>query len=69
MLCEKCHEREAIVHVTEIVAGSDEMKKHNFCEPCYGESDVSKIVKNRKAAGWTSYDRTQRILPDDETNR
>ena len=46
MLCEKCQKREAVVHVTEVVADSpDEMKKHNLCEPCFAESDLSKLMR------------------------
>ena len=70
MLCEKCQKREAVVHVTEVVAGApDEMKKHNFCEPCFAESQLSKVLKTRKTAGWTSYNPTQPIPPDDESSR
>jgi protein-arginine kinase activator protein McsA len=52
MLCEKCQTREASVHVTEIVAESKEMKKHNFCEACFKESHLSKIMKDSGATGW-----------------
>ncbi len=68
MLCERCQKREAVVHVTEVVAGSGEMKKQNLCEPCYSESDIAKTL-NAKTAGWTSYHPPQTILPDDESNR
>jgi protein-arginine kinase activator protein McsA len=52
MLCEKCQTKEASVHVTEIVAESGEMKKRNFCEICFQESHLSKMIKESGAKGW-----------------
>jgi protein-arginine kinase activator protein McsA len=69
MLCEKCHKTKATVHVTEVVAGApSEMKKRNLCKACFSESQLAKKVKG-KTAGWTSYDSTRTILPDDEPER
>jgi protein-arginine kinase activator protein McsA len=67
MLCETCQKREAVVHVTEVVAG--EMKRHNLCETCFAESDLSKVIKSGKTAGWTSYNPPLPIPPDDESSR
>jgi len=53
MLCERCHEREAIVHVTKVIAPSGEMAKHNFCESCDREIDTDQPVEHD---GWTNYD-------------
>ena len=36
MLCERCHEREATVHLTKIMG--PEMTKRNLCKPCVAES-------------------------------
>jgi protein-arginine kinase activator protein McsA len=68
MLCEKCQTREAVVHVTEIVAESKEMKKHNFCEACFGESHLSKIVENSQTTGWR-IGSPPPIRPKDESGR
>ena len=50
MLCERCHERKAIVHVTRIIAPLGEMTKHDFCESCFRETDTQQGVAT---AGWT----------------
>jgi len=45
MLCEKCNQTEATVHITEVVAEApDEMKKRDFCEACFSQSDLAKRV-------------------------
>jgi hypothetical protein len=44
--------REATVHVTEVVAESKQMKKHNFCEACFVESHLFKIVENGQTTVW-----------------
>lgn len=36
MLCEKCHDKDATVHLTQVVDG--EVKKLHFCEECAAES-------------------------------
>jgi protein-arginine kinase activator protein McsA len=42
MICERCHEREATVHVTEVYAeaeaDAEPMKKVNLGEPCCRET-------------------------------
>jgi protein-arginine kinase activator protein McsA len=69
MLCEKCHQEEATVHVTEVVAEApEEMKKHDFCEACFSQTELAKKV-NSKAAGWASYGEgatAEIFTPDDE---
>jgi uncharacterized repeat protein (TIGR04138 family) len=39
MRCERCHEREAKIHVTAIIA--DRTEKHDFCEECGPECSPS----------------------------
>ena len=69
MLCEKCKTAEATVHITEVVAEAPgEMKKRNLCEACFSQSELAKKVHGR-TRGWTSYNPTQTILPDDEPGR
>ncbi len=63
MLCEQCHNTEATVHITEVVAG--QMTKRNLCEACWNETESSEKWKG-KTGGWTSYDPGKTILPDDE---
>jgi len=53
MLCERCHEREAMVHVTRCFAPSGEMTRHNLCEPCFHESDKDEGLVTD---AWTNYD-------------
>ena len=50
MLCEQCHEREATVHVTMIVAPSGTMTKHDYCESCFRQNDTH---AKAATAGWT----------------
>ena len=67
MLCEKCNKQEATVHVTKVVAEApEEMKKHDFCEACFSQTELAKTV-NSKTAGWTSYGEgaTAEIFPPD----
>ncbi len=67
MLCEKCNKATATVHITEVIADAPgEMKKHDFCEACFSQSDLAKKV-SRKTVGWTNYSAT--FLPDDESGR
>jgi hypothetical protein len=42
MLCEKCHKREATVHLTSCVAGESGVIHHDFCEDCFPFSSMSK---------------------------
>ncbi len=51
MLCEKCQQREAIVHLTKIFG--DRMTRENLCEPC--SRDVGLPMSAGVQAGWTSY--------------
>jgi protein-arginine kinase activator protein McsA len=53
MLCERCHQREAIVHVTSVVGPSGEMTKQDFCESCFREIDIEHGIAN---GGWTNYE-------------
>lgn len=39
MLCEKCHQREANVHITQIVGES--MNQLNFCEECARNNSIA----------------------------
>lgn len=43
MLCERCQEREAAVHVTNIFGDTGEMKKHDFCEACSTDSEGGRV--------------------------
>ena len=43
MLCERCHEREATVHVTNIFGETGETKKQEFCEACATDSEGGRI--------------------------
>jgi protein-arginine kinase activator protein McsA len=61
MLCEKCHKTEATVHVTEVVAGSGQMKKRNLCEACWNDTEISKKL-SEKTAGWISASPTKKFL-------
>ena len=56
MLCEHCHEREAIVHVTRVV-GDSEMSKHDYCATCAALPECGGISYDQLRAGWTSYGR------------
>ena len=60
MFCERCHKREAIVHVTRVDAPSGKMTKHDFCEECFRETDSG---TGDATAGWTSYDPTRPTKP------
>ncbi len=52
MLCERCHEREAIIHITAVRDG--QMKKENLCAGCE-EEHLKHLLKDIPTAGWTSY--------------
>jgi protein-arginine kinase activator protein McsA len=39
MLCEKCHEQEATVHITKIFGDTGDTKKQDFCEACAADSE------------------------------
>jgi len=43
MLCERCQEREATVHVTNIFAETGETEKQDFCEACAADSEGGRI--------------------------
>jgi protein-arginine kinase activator protein McsA len=53
MLCERCKEREATVHITTVSPSTGDAEKHNFCETCFQQTDAPDGALN---AGWTSYD-------------
>jgi len=52
MLCEKCHQQEANVHVTLVDAPYGDVTKHDYCESCYREQELQTAIQS---AGWTSY--------------
>jgi len=56
MLCERCHEREAKVHFTQIAG--EHMTKQNWCKVCFAElmPDFAKSVFERSSHGPTSTD-------------
>ncbi len=69
MRCEKCKTAEATVHTTEVVADAPEqMKKHDFCVACFGQTDFAKRPGG-KMADATSCGFTATIEPDDELDR
>jgi protein-arginine kinase activator protein McsA len=57
MRCEKCHKNEATIHLTEVVARSSRIRKGDFCEACFRESEsellkrphLVKVVDNLRA--------------------
>jgi len=59
MRCERCGEREAVVHLTSLDAASGRMTKRDLCEPCSDEVEAQ--AKDGipplpfLRAGWTSY--------------
>jgi protein-arginine kinase activator protein McsA len=53
MLCERCHEREAKVHVRVVIGA--EMTKHDFCEACAVHPEGGNI-STAVLQGWKSYD-------------
>lgn len=55
MLCERCHEREAIVHVTRMDGDAGTMTKHNFCDSCATHPDGGGILPRALRGEWTSY--------------
>src|SRR5882672_1562785 len=52
MLCERCHEEQATVHVTCVLDRTTEAVRHDLCERCYQESDFH---DKGTSVGWTSY--------------
>ena len=68
MLCEKCNKEAATVHVTEIVAEApDEMKKHNFCEACFSQTQLARKFSGKILGPATEPGATAHIFsPDDE---
>jgi len=55
MICERCHEREAMVHVTRCNGDTGEMTKHDYCEACATDPDGGGISPRELRGGWTSY--------------
>jgi len=57
MRCEKCHKNEATIHLTEVDARSSKIRKRDFCEACFRESesetlkspDIGKLVDSLRA--------------------
>lgn len=69
MLCEKCKKAEATVHITELVADAPaEMKKHDFCAACFGQTDLAKSLGG-KLADATSCGAAATIVSQDELDR
>ena len=69
MLCEKCNKVEATVHITEVVADApEEMKKRDFCEACFNQSDLAKKLSGKMPHA-TSCGATATIFPDDGPDR
>jgi protein-arginine kinase activator protein McsA len=68
MLCEKCNKQEATVHVTEVVAeASDEMKKHDFCEACFSQTELARKLSGKILGPATAPGATAQIFsPDNE---
>ena len=46
MLCEKCHKREATVHLTTCVAGEAAVGHQNYCEVCFPFASMSGEEQN-----------------------
>jgi protein-arginine kinase activator protein McsA len=60
MLCEKCKQRRAIVHLTRIV--SDKSYKQDICAVCFERLEPELAAEQKKmlktgqiSCGWTSY--------------
>ncbi len=69
MVCEKCKTAEATVHLTEVVADApEEMKKHDFCAACFGQTDFAKRPSGTMADA-TRCGFTAIIVADDEPDR
>ena len=70
MLCEKCNRQEATVHLSEIVAETHQMRKHDFCEACFSQSELAikfggKILEPASEPGatvqiWSRHDEPSR---------
>jgi protein-arginine kinase activator protein McsA len=45
MICEKCKMAEATIHITEVFG--HEMKKTNFCQTCFGQTDLAKKLSGK----------------------
>ena len=58
MICERCHEREATVHITEIC--DPEMKKINLCEPCCQETQPGLLEHAKKSPNYPPPPNSQR---------
>lgn len=56
MLCERCHEREATVHVTGVDDVSSSTTQHEFCESCFQQTEPALAFG---LEGCTSYDYTE----------
>jgi uncharacterized repeat protein (TIGR04138 family) len=63
MLCEKCKEREARIHITQIVDGH--MMKCDFCEECAGDVTQSLHHVPEIAALLSSHKRIKEIVARD----
>lgn len=64
MLCEKCNKQEATVHVTEVVAEApDQMKKHDFCEACFNQTDLATKLTGKIHEPATAPGATAQIFP------
>ena len=64
MLCEKCNKEEATVHVTQVVAQApEEMKKHDFCEACFSQSELVRKLSDKTLGPATAPGATAQIFP------
>jgi len=66
MLCERCHEREATVHITNIFGPTGETKKQDFCEACATDPEGGGISP-RALRGWKSYGQGDSPTPENES--
>ena len=67
MLCEKCNKQKATVHVTEVVAeASDEMKKHDYCEACFSQTELARKFSSKILGPATEPGATAQIFPPDD---
>jgi len=53
MLCERCHEQEATVHLTETEASSGEMIEHHLCESCFGKTKTGQLFADHGSPSFT----------------
>ncbi len=49
MLCEKCKQKDATVHITEVVQATSQQVKHHLCESCADVFQASDVVQRMLA--------------------